>query len=148
MNRAEAGATLDTWREMLADDRGKFGVAVQALYFAALHFEAEANRLEDAVRADAALTVQLAHDVRDLTPAPQRPIKCFTNEADAIADARGRGQCVVFLTERPWGTMIGPKCSYWSTPIEAAYVEGVLRERWKSAAVVELDQAQAVPRPA
>ena len=148
MNRTEATDTLDTWREMLRDDRGKFGTAVQALYRAALHFEAETARLEAVVRTDAVTLVELAQLTRDLTPATARPPKCFANEADAIADARQRGQCVVFVDERPWGTAIGPKCSYWSVPIEAAYVEGVLRERWKSAAAVELDQAQAVPRPA
>jgi hypothetical protein len=147
VNRTAAQATLAAWHQILADpdDRVTYGTAVQALAAAADYYAAETARLEATTRADQADITQLRELVRG-----QRAPKSFTLEANAITDARQRGQCLVFRENKDtaqfpeWGPLI--TSTYHSVPIEQAYVAGVLRDRWQRATPVELDQAGTIER--
>lgn len=68
MNRSEADAVLDVWRELMADpaDRCKYGNAVQQLFYAALHLDAEVKRLEAISRLDVVHLAELGKANRDL----------------------------------------------------------------------------------
>lgn len=68
MNRSEADAVLAVWRELLDDpaDRCKYGRAVLELFHAALHYEAETQRLEQVSRLDVAHLAELGKANRDL----------------------------------------------------------------------------------
>lgn len=142
MNRTAAQATLAAWHQILADpdDRVTYGTAVQALAAAADYFAAETARLEATTRADQADITQLRELVRG-----QRAIHAC-GEADAIADARQRGQCLVFREDHEVVSQSLVVSHYYSVPIEQAYVAGVLRDRWQRATPVELDQAGAIER--
>ena len=88
MTRSEAADVLAVWAELLADprDRCKYGTAVQQLYYAALHFEAEAQRLEHISRLDVAHLAELGkanRDLRQMIAADRAPAEHV--EADQVA---------------------------------------------------------------